>query len=136
MALDDKFLWARRLGLALTLHLVRGEHPSVFRAAALGGIDHQRTFAQRHPRQAARHDFHGFAVENIRPKVDVTAFDGIAADARTTRKTDSWLSNEIARIGDHLKPKFLDLCGATMRADQHAVAACLVDALDDKLGEV
>ena len=47
------------------------QHPGVLGAPALRGIDHQRPFAQRHPREPARNDGHVAAGQNEGAKIDV-----------------------------------------------------------------
>jgi hypothetical protein len=68
----------------------------------LGGVDHQGPFDQSDPGQAARYDVNILTVENVRPQVDVAAFEYIAAKRRNGRKGQHWLSDVIARIAQNL----------------------------------
>src|SRR5581483_5047652 len=103
---------------------------------ALGGVDDERAFAQRDAGEAAGHDLDRLAIKNVGPEIDVPTFDGVAADGRTAGEPERGLGDEIAGVRRDFAAKFLDLGAGGMRADEHAVAAGLVDAFDDEAGEV
>src|SRR6516165_110998 len=55
---------------AISISLI--QNPRILGAAALAGIDDERTFLQRHAGEAPRHDGRAFAAgEHERPQVDV-----------------------------------------------------------------
>src|SRR5205823_7992691 len=58
------------------------QHPRVLAAAALTRIHDEAAFSQRDAREAAGHHDHFFAVEDVRPQVDATAFEMIVDEAR------------------------------------------------------
>src|SRR5438046_2694760 len=93
--------WSERRTTSTLCHcrLVFFEHPSVLAAAALGTVYDERAFAQRYAGQPTRHDDNLFAVEDVRPQVDATAFEArraaVAFDvAGALAELDDRLSDE------------------------------------------
>src|SRR6267378_1594600 len=57
--------WRFRGVLSLT------QHPCVFTALTLRGVDHQRTSAQCHARQSASHQRDILSIQDVRTEIDV-----------------------------------------------------------------
>src|SRR6266851_3906949 len=110
--------------------------PGVLRAAALRGIDDQRAAAQCHPRQPARQDPGARPGDRKRPQIDVAGLDTAVDEGRRHRQVDAGLADVIFRVGDELRPAFVEFLQTRSRTDRDAVAARFADRLDHELGQV
>src|ERR1035438_4018835 len=112
------------------------QDPSIFAAAALGGVNDQRAFFQSYAGEASGHDVYLVAEENIRPQVHVARLQLIADEAWRAGKIQRGLCNVVARIGFDLTRKLLALTGCRVGSDQHSVTAALAYRLHYQLVQV
>ena len=92
---------------------------------------------ERRPREAAGDDAGRVgAGEHERAQVDVAAAQLAVDEGRVPRERDRGLGDVVARLGDDQAPELVALLRRRRGADQHPVAAGLVDRLDDELLEV
>src|SRR4051794_26254265 len=71
-----------------------GEHPGVLGAAALGGVDDERSALQRDPRQAAGGDL---VAVGVGAQVDMTWLETAVAIGRVGREVDRLLGDVVLR---------------------------------------
>ena len=76
------------------------------------------------------------AGEDERPQVDVAPAQLAVDEGRVPRERDRRLRDVVARLGEDQAPELLALLRGRRGADQHPVAARLVDRLHDELLEV
>ena len=92
---------------------------------------------ERRPREAARDDAGRVgAGEDERAQVDVAPAQLAVDERRVARERDRGLGDVVARLGEDQAAELLALLRGRGGADQHPVAARLVDRLDDQLLEV
>jgi len=93
------------------------QNPGIFAAAALGGIDNQRSLAQCHTRQSAGNDRDFVAIEDVRAQVHVARFDAaVFEQAGRARKVQRGLRDVVARIRLDAPPEFFPIRGAALPA--------------------
>src|SRR5215203_4726902 len=109
------------------------QYPGVLAAAALAGVDDERTLAQRHPRQSPWQDADLLrSAEDVGAEVDVApgqvsaTADRVGDEGWVAGEGDHWLGDVVARLGDDARAELGDLRVGGSGADQHAVAAALV----------
>src|SRR6266404_6641161 len=101
------------------------EDPGVLAAAALGGVDHERTGPEGHTRQASGNDCDLFSGQNERAQVDMPALHAAVAKGWRAGQRDNWLRDVIARILFYLFAEALAFRLRPLGADEHSVAATL-----------
>src|SRR5579872_7087582 len=110
--------------------------PRVFAAATLRGVNHQRSAAERNPRQAPRNNVDFVAKENVRTQVHVSGMSLAVHETWRSREIHHRLGDVVARVGKYAAPKLLLLLFATVRTDQHPVPPRLAHRLHYHLAQV
>src|SRR6266404_1642508 len=116
--------------------LVSVQNPRIFAATALGGVDHERAFAQGDAGEAARQNDGFLAVKHEGAKVYMAALEAALAVRRMARERNHGLSDVVARVGLNLRAELFDFFRGGFRAHQHSVAAGLVGGLHDQLRQM
>src|SRR5580765_2326473 len=105
------------------------EHPGIFAAAALRRVDDERAFSERDAREAARHNRHLVAEQDVRPQVHVAWLNPIVDETGRARERERRLRDEVAWFGQDLVPELCALGARAVRADEHSIATRLPTAL-------
>src|SRR6266702_2896252 len=77
-----------------------------------------------------------FAKEHKRTQIDMTRFNLIINDTGRTRKSERWLCDVVARVGNHPLTIGCTLSCCAIWADQHAIPAGFSNCLDDQFVKV
>src|SRR5262245_33691370 len=109
----------------------REENPRVLAASALGRIDNQRALLERDSSQSPWKNINVFAIENVRAQIDMPPSKLLIDNHRRAGKSQGGLRYVVARIGLNPAREFAALILHAVRADQHTIAAGLVDCFHD-----
>src|SRR3954452_7537762 len=100
------------------------QHPGILCAAALAGVDDQRTCLERNAREPAGHNSDPIAAgEHERPQIDMARREAFLHECRYGGERERRLGDEAARIALQFLAEGFDRHLVGLRADQHAVAA-------------
>ena len=112
------------------------EHPRVLGTTAGRGVDDHRALLQGDPGQASGHDPDLIAEHRERAQVDVAGLQVPGPDlGRRGREMHELLGDPaVGVVLDH-PPLLVELGGARLRPDEHALAAGLAGRLDHDLGQ-
>src|SRR5262245_47980001 len=111
----------------------REENPRILAATALGRIDNQRALLERDSGQSSGKNIDILAIENVRAQIDMPPGKLLIDNHRRAGKSQGGLRYVVARIGLNPSRELPALILHAVRADQHTIAAGLVDCFHDQL---
>src|SRR5215510_235039 len=114
----------------------REENPRILAAPALGRVYNQRALLERDSSQSSGKNIDVLAIKNVWAQIDMPSRKMAIDNHRCAGKSQGRLGYVVARIGLNPPREFHALIFHAVRADQHAVAAGLVDCFHDQLIQV
>src|SRR5262245_13026382 len=118
------------------LQFSREENPCILATPALRRINNQRALLERDSSQSSGKNIDVLAIENIRAQIDMPPGKLLIDNHRCAGKSQGGLRYVVTRIALNPSREFPTLILHAVRADQHTIAAGLVDCFHDQLIQV